>query len=486
MSLFSVSAFTVVQALCSTVIALVIGIVAAFFTAKRSFPFRDLLLSFSSLPLCFPAILLALGYVSFFGLSGTLNNFIKSLFGLQKAPVTFLYSFFGIIIAQGFYNFPLVMGSVHDCWTGLPQRQEEAARILGAGEWRVFRSVTIYQLLPSILSSCMLVFLYCFFSFLIILLFGGISCTTLEVEIYKSLRATLNFSETARLACTETFLACLFVGFYVFLEQKSSLSRGTSFYRKKNTEKISGSRQCFFAFCFFFLIILFFVAPLFSIFYNAFSSSRSLFTFSTFLRVVKMNSFSKSLVSTILTACATSTLCVIFAFFYSVFLRSFDTSRKIWFFRMLPMIPMAFSSVVTGAVIILLVKRGSYIHLVLAQFLLTWPLAFRQIHVALSKVSQETVDAAKILSQRQLDLIFRIYLPQSFRGILSAAGFCFAVSAGDTTLPLVLAIPKYTSLSLFTYRLASSYRFHEACAAGMILGLICTLVFVTANKFKGK
>ena len=486
MNLFSVSAFTLLQALCSTVIALVIGIIAAFFTAKRSFPFKNLLLSFSSLPLCFPAILIALGYVSFFGLSGTLNNFIKSAFGLQKAPITFLYSFFGIIIAQGFYNFPLVMGSVHDCWAGLPQSQGEAARILGASEWRLFRTVTIYQLLPSIVSSCMLVFLYCFFSFLIILLFGGISCTTLEVEIYKSVRATLNFSETARLACTETFLACLFVGFYAFLEQKSSRNRGASFHSIKSTEKISGLGQRFFAASFFSLIILFFVAPLLSIFYNAFSSARSLFTPATFLHVVRINGFWQSLASTILTACATSALCVIFGFFYSVLLRSFDPSRKIWFFRMIPMIPMAFSSVVTGVAIILLVKRGSYLHLILAQFVLTWPLAFRPIHVALSKVSQETVDAGRILSPRRRDLIFRIYLPQSFRGILSAAGFCFAVSAGDTTLPLVLAISKYTSLSLFTYRLASSYRFHEACAAGMILGLICTLVFVIANKFKGK
>jgi thiamine transport system permease protein len=124
------------------------------------------------------------------------------------------------------------------------------------------------------------------------------------------------------------------------------------------------------------------------------------------------------------------------------------------------------------------------IHLILAQVFLNWPLAFRQIYAVLSKIPGETIDAARILSHRKRDLIFRIYLPQSSRGILSALGFCFAVSAGDTTLPLVLALPKFSNLSLFTYRLASCYRFHEACAAGLILGFLCAAVFAGTNRLK--
>ena len=149
------------------------------------------------------------------------------------------------------------------------------------------------------------------------------------------------------------------------------------------------------------------------------------------------------------------------------------------------MIPMALSSVVTGVLITRAVRRGTVAHLIAAQVLLTWPLAFWQIHAALSKIHPETVDAARILGRKKSDLLLRIYLPQSWRGILSAAGFCFAASAGDTTLPLVLALPKFTTLSLFTYRLAGAYRFHEACASGLILGALCMGVFALANRLKG-
>lgn len=465
-------------------LALLVGISATFFTANRNFFGKSFLLSLSSVPLCIPALLIALGFVSFFGISGTLNTIIKTLCDSDEPFFKSLYSFSGIIIAQGFYNFPIVMATVHDSWIRLPQEQAETARLLGAGEARIFRTVTIYQLIPSIVSSGMLVFLYCFFSFLIILLFGGVGCTTLEVEIYRTAKATLNYSETAKLALTETSLACLFVALYSFLEQKSARTRGISFYKKNPDKRISGPFEVLSASLIFGLILLFFLAPLFSIFYNALSSAREVITLSTFEKLFRMRGFASSFFTTILVALASSFLCTVIAFFYSSFLRSFDSTGRILILRVLPMIPMAISSVITGVVIISTVKRGTVFHLILAQVFLTWPLAFRQIYASLSKIQQESVDAARLLSPHYADLLFKIYLPQSWRGILSAAGFCFAVSAGDTTLPLVLALPKFSNLSLFTYRLAGSYRFHEACAAGMILGLLCAVVFGLANKLK--
>ena len=54
---------TLVLALLSSLLALVIGIPAAFFTATRRFPGRRLLLSLSAVPLCVPPLLVALGYV---------------------------------------------------------------------------------------------------------------------------------------------------------------------------------------------------------------------------------------------------------------------------------------------------------------------------------------------------------------------------------------------------------------------------------------
>ena len=122
----------------------------------------------------------------------------------------------------------------------------------------------------------------------------------------------------------------------------------------------------------------------------------------------------------------------------------------------------------------------------MAQTALSWPFAFRQIHSQMSKIPQTVLDSASILSSNPLDKIFKIIIPYSWRGILSALGFCFAISAGDATLPLVLSMQKFSTLSLFTYRLAASYRFTEACVSGLILGLVCSIVFFAAKRFGGE
>ena len=90
--------------------SLAIGIAGAFFSAKRSFPFRNVFLSFYAIPLCLPALLVALGYVSFFGMQGSVNSILTKIFHIK--PVTFLYSFSGIVFVQGFYNFPIIMKNV--------------------------------------------------------------------------------------------------------------------------------------------------------------------------------------------------------------------------------------------------------------------------------------------------------------------------------------------------------------------------------------
>ena len=133
------------------------------------------------------------------------------IFGLKEPPLKILYSFSGLIIAHGFYNFPLIMKNVADSWERIPSIQAESARLLGAKEGRIFRTVTIYQLLPSIASSSLLVFIYCFLSFILVLLFGGVGNSTLEVEIYKASRATLDFTLAGKLALLETLILSPFI-----------------------------------------------------------------------------------------------------------------------------------------------------------------------------------------------------------------------------------------------------------------------------------
>lgn len=484
--IFRVAWFTIFQAACSTCVALIFGLPGAFFISQRIFLGRKLLSSLSVVPFCMPSLLIALGYVTFLGLNGGLNRFLMLVFDLKEPPLKFLYSFFGLIIAQGCYNFPLIMKQVGDSWRQLPKQQQECARLLGSSEFRIFRTVTLPQLIPSIASSSLICFIYCFLSFILILLFGGIGNTTLEVEIYKTARASLDLKKAFALGLIETLILLVITFFYCIFQQKNSRSKGIKNLKLTKLSNLHGFSEISLFSVYILLLTIFFILPMLGIVYNAFTSTNvalqknSGFTFQTFMSIFKLKSFLPSLKSTILTSFCTGTCSTIIAFLYSTFLlfnfRKGSNALKT-IFTTLPILPMTTSSVITGILLTAIFPKGSFSLLIFAQTMLFWPIAFQQIHPNISKISNKTLDSAILLSKNRFDIIIRFVLPSVKISLLRAFCFTFSISAGDTTLPLVLAIPKYNSLSLFTYRLAGAYRFNQACAAGIILALICLSVF---------
>lgn len=493
-SIFKITFFTLKIALGSTLVALVIGFPAAFFCAKRNFLFRKILLGFSAVPLCIPVLIAALGFVSVYGMSGILNKIFSVVSGGEKSR--FLYSQWGIMIAQGFYNFPLIMSIVSRYWESLSVEKENAARLLGAGESRVFLTVTLPALAPVLVSSVIPVFLFCFFSFMMVLLFSAPGTSTLEVEIYQAVKTSLDITRASRLAACETVTALFIVGVYSLLYKNFVSNESQVFVKvekfplgKKPYENVFSR---FFETVFFLIlmvvILFFFVFPFAGIGVSGFTArikGNDVFSLNQYKTLFKSSGFWVSLRSTIVVSLCTAAVSTITACVYSL---SLQNIKKLWkkrFVEIIALLPMAVSSVVLGFGLTLIFKKGNVLSLVFVQSALFWPLAYRQINTALGKIPSDVMNAAKLYSSSYTDAVFRVFLPWIRKSIFSAFGFCFAFSAGDTTLPLILAIPKFQTLSLYTYRLSGSYRFNTACAAGTILALICFIVFVISEKAGG-
>ena len=494
---------TLTLALLSTLLSLGVGIPLSFFTATRTFPGRKFLLSLSAIPLCLPPLLVALGYVMFWGMQGVMNRLVMKLGGGALPTVDFLYSWVGIVLAQGFYNFPLVMKTCADAWSQLPRNQHDAALLLGASPWRVFRTITLVQLLPAIATSAMVVFLYCFFSFVIVLVFGGVGTTVLEVEIYQAARSSLNFPLVAALALVETILALAVVALYGLVEGRSHENRGLAWDSAGlGRKKMKSWKEVLLLGLLLALVLLFFLLPLVQLVLSAFSVKASSsfagrFTLQYFQNLFSRPSFYLALKNTLLTASLSSLLAVASALFYSLLLREWSVQRAgkqalgggfLFLGRVLPLLPMAVSSVVLAigatslSVKVLPGLRGSPWMLVFLQAALYWPFAFRQISGALEKIPSSVDDAARMLADFPLDRVFRVYLPLCRKNILAALGFCFALGCGDTTLPLVLAIPRFETLALYTYNLAGSYRFGEACGSGLVLAALTMPIFLVSGR----
>ena len=455
--------YTLEIALFSTLIAAAVGVPMAYFTARRRFFGRSLLLSMSAVSLCVPSLIVALGYVSFWGMNGSVNRLLGTSF-------SFLYTTAGIVIAQGFYNVPFITGIVSEAWERLPREQENAARLLGAGEARILRTVTLRQLSGAIGAACIPVFLFCYFSFMIVLLFSPVGKSTLEVEIYHSIRTTLDVASGAKLAALETLTAFALVFVYGFVARRSQTS-------SSGVDYVAGERRGFgkasgLFFPLLFLIFIFLICPLASVFVSGAGEVGKLF---------KSSSFWKAVLHSLETGLATGALCTLLGFAYSVAVKLGRKQGSV-LLQTLPVLPMAISSVVISWGATMLFHRGTPLLLVALQTALYWPIAYRQIQNGINRITYETDAAARLLSRGCFDSVVRIYLPACYPVLISAFAYCFAISLGDATMPLVLSIRNFDTLALYTYKLAGAYRFGQACACGGIVAAISMIIFLAGKK----
>lgn len=467
--MFSIYFYTLEIALLSTLIAAAVGVPAAYFTARRQFAGRKLLLSLSAVPLCIPSLIVALGYVSFWGMNGSVNRFFNTHF-------SFLYSTAGIVIAQGFYNVPFIMGIVSDAWERLPRKQENAARLLGAGEARILRTVTLRQLSGAIGAACIPVFLFCYFSFMIVLLFSPVGRSTLEVEIYHSVRTTLNVASGAKLAALETVTAFAIVFGYSFLARRSQTTSSGDDYvpvmRQRLFGKGSGSSGTFVFIPLLFLILIFLICPLGAVFVSGAGELGKLLSGAAFWKAAR---------NSVICGCATGLCCTVSGFAYSVGVKLCRRQGNV-LLQTVPVLPMAISSVVISWCATMIFHRGTPALLVALQTALYWPIAYRQIQNGINRISYETDAAARVLSRGWFDSVIRIYLPACRPVLISAFAYCFAISLGDATMPLVLSIRNFDTLALYTYKLAGAYRFSQACACGGIVAVISMIIFLAGKK----
>ena len=136
----------------STLAALVLGVGAARLLARKRSAVSSVLDVLCTLPMVLPPTVLGYYLILLFGHSGLLGPAMQSM-GLQL-----MFSWQGAVTAATVVIFPLVYRSARAALEQVDVSLEQAARTLGAPEWKVFFYVTLPLASRSILSGAMLAF----------------------------------------------------------------------------------------------------------------------------------------------------------------------------------------------------------------------------------------------------------------------------------------------------------------------------------------
>jgi iron(III) transport system permease protein len=138
---------------------------AHWFTRYR-FRGRGFLSALLLVPLIVPPFVGAIGLERFLNRFGTLNLWLLKLGVLkdEATPIDWLASggFLGVVIMQGLHLYPILYLNLVAAWANIDTTLEDAARSLGAGESRIFRTITLPLLLPGYFAGASLVFVWAF------------------------------------------------------------------------------------------------------------------------------------------------------------------------------------------------------------------------------------------------------------------------------------------------------------------------------------
>ena len=176
---------TIVIALSATAGCLVLGFVLSLVIAFVPFPGAKVAGRLIDTFIALPTFLVTLAFTFIYGSAGLLNESLIRLMGFELPPVDFLYSQWGVILAETTVYTPFVMRPLLATFSLIDQAQIEVASSLGARPLRIVRQIILPAALPALVAGGSLCLLLTVNEFGIVLFIGAKDVITLPLLVYS-------------------------------------------------------------------------------------------------------------------------------------------------------------------------------------------------------------------------------------------------------------------------------------------------------------
>jgi thiamine transport system permease protein len=479
--------FTLWQAAVSTALTVLLALPGAYVFARYDFPGKRLLRAAVTVPFVLPTVVVGSAFLSLLGEGGPL-----AFLGLDQ-------SLAAILVAHVFFNYAVVVRTVGGLWAHLDPRQEDAARVLGAGRWETFRSVTLPSLRPAIAAAAAIVFLFTFTSFGVILILGGPQYSTLEVEIYRQTVQFLNLPQAAALSIVQlaAVVAILFVAGRAQGRRTDALRLRAA---AETARRPRTARQRAVVGLNLAAIGVLLGAPIAVLversfhtasgyglgFYRALSELRQTST----IFVPPVEAIANSVV---FATVATLIALVVGGLAAFAIAGARSRTRRTRGLDMLLLLPLGVSAVMIGFGFLISLERppfdlrASPALIPIAHALVAAPFVARVMIPVLRSIDQRLRDAAAVLGASPARVWREIDLPIVTRAVLVAAGFAFAISLGEFGATIFIARPDYPTLPVVIFRLIDQpgpLSFGAAMAASVILMAVTATAILVIERFR--
>ncbi|MBF0572200.1 MAG: iron ABC transporter permease [Desulfamplus sp.] len=532
--ILSIIWFTFWQASLSTILTLIVALPCSYVMGTFEFKGKKLIMTLATLPFVLPTIVVAASFQIIPSLiqdmallllnSQVVNLLLGDILKNSLLDNQFLnvfkneYPIVMIFFAHVFYNFSVVLRITSSFWSSFSKDMKEAASILGASSFQIFFKVTLPLLRPAIFASAMLVFIFCFSSFGVVLILGGPSFSTIEVEIYRQAAHLFNLPVASTLSLSQILFTFGMMLLYTRMQKKIAMFTPES-------EKFSLKKPCsaieklLVSLSILFILLLcglpmvalllksiYYKGTLSLIFYRELflNSSGSIFYVSPVVAISNSLIFASItlIMALIVGGCAAILIkqCsykdqnlginINSRINRKLTIKKYISSLQILFGKMLEpifMLPLSTSAVTLGfGMIITLDKpplnlRTSLFLIPIIHTLVAFPFVVRAVLPALKSIPLSLKEAASIMGASPFRVWLHIELPIIARALSIGAVFAFTVSLGEFGAALFAARPEFTTMPITIYKLLGQpgiMNYGQAMAMSSILMLVTSIGFI--------
>jgi 2-aminoethylphosphonate transport system permease protein len=193
---------------------LLLGFVLALVISFVPFPGRFFVAKLLDTFIALPTFLIALAFTFVYGSAGILNESLMAMTGANLPPLDFLYSSWGVILAEITVYSPFVLQPLIAAFSVLDPAQIEVASSLGARPMRIIRKVIFPAALPALLAGGSLCLLLTVNEFGIVLFIGAKGVITLPLLVYDKAIQEFDYPGACAIAAVNVLLSITLYSLY--------------------------------------------------------------------------------------------------------------------------------------------------------------------------------------------------------------------------------------------------------------------------------
>ena len=481
-------------------LCLVFGVPLAWAVSRTDMPAKGLVWVSILGTFIIPPYLGAVGWILLAGPNaGWLNRLLVFISGADKGPFN-IYSMAGLVLVTACYSFPYVFVFTKSALDLVSSEMEDAANILGAGNLRTMRAITLPLVLPAILAAFILVFLEA------IALFGSPALLALPGRFHVVTTQLWQFFEyPPKVGVAAAYAMPLLVITILLFTLQHRLTRRKGYVAltgkggERRLIQLGRWKWPMLAWCLFVCTLSFFM-PMVVICQAALAKAwgRGFSLDNVTLDNVYFTLFENTLtrnatLNTFLYAGTASDIAVVLALCVSYIVNRQLIGRRLA--NVLSFLTMA--PFVIPGIVLAIGFYAAYTHPPLLLYGTAWililafaarflPIAFANCNAAIRSINPELEDAVRILGGTRLTAIQRVVLPLLKRSLAGAFILVFIPGTRELSSAIFLYSINTQVLSVLLFDKSDEGNFEMLAAIGLILVFITVVLILIGFRLLGR